>query len=64
MFKGNQTHVILLRLQASGTRIKISDRGDFIPGTSDRKVTITGTSEAIQAAEAMIMQRVTASQER
>uniref|UniRef100_A0A453Q438 K Homology domain-containing protein n=1 Tax=Aegilops tauschii subsp. strangulata TaxID=200361 RepID=A0A453Q438_AEGTS len=50
--------------QASGTRIKISDRGDFIPGTSDRKVTITGTSEAIQAAEAMIMQRVTASQER
>ncbi|XP_037451102.1 protein BTR1-like [Triticum dicoccoides] len=51
-------------IQASGARIKISDRGDFIPGTSDRKVTITGTSEAIQAAEAMIMQRVTASQER
>ncbi|KAM3245356.1 hypothetical protein ACQJBY_056595 [Aegilops geniculata] len=51
-------------IQASGARIKISDRGDFIPGTSDRKVMITGTSEAIQAAEAMIMQRVTASQER
>ncbi|BAF10472.2 Os02g0822300, partial [Oryza sativa Japonica Group] len=51
-------------IQASGARIKISDRGDFIAGTSERKVTITGTSEAIQAAESMIMQRVTASSER
>lgn len=51
-------------IQASGARIKISDRGDFIAGTSDRKVTITGTPEAIQAAESMIMQRVSASSER
>jgi RNA-binding protein Nova len=51
-------------IQASGARIKISDRGDFIAGTSDRKVTITGSSEAIQAAESMIMQRVAASSER
>ncbi|KAI4967196.1 hypothetical protein ZWY2020_029525 [Hordeum vulgare] len=28
-------------IQASGARIKISDRGDFIAGTSDRKVIIT-----------------------
>ncbi|TMW80970.1 protein BTR1-like [Solanum lycopersicum] len=28
--------------QLSGARIKISDRGDFLSGTSDRKVTITG----------------------
>jgi len=26
----------LLSMQASGARIKISDRGDFISGTSDR----------------------------
>ncbi|CAN6238997.1 unnamed protein product [Urochloa humidicola] len=51
-------------IQASGARIKISDRGDFISGTSDRKVTITGTSEAIRTAESMIMQRVSASSER
>ncbi|KAL6911278.1 hypothetical protein ACP4OV_000083 [Aristida adscensionis] len=51
-------------IQASGARIKISDRGDFIAGTSDRKVTITGTSEAIRIAESMIMQRVSASSER
>ncbi|XP_062221474.1 protein BTR1-like isoform X2 [Phragmites australis] len=51
-------------IQASGARIKISDRGDFLDGTSDRKVTITGTSEAIQTAESMIMQRVSANSER
>ncbi|KAJ6842720.1 protein BTR1-like [Iris pallida] len=50
--------------QASGARIKISDRGDFMSGTSDRKVTISGSPEAIRSAEAMIMQKVTANSER
>ncbi|XP_058076974.1 protein BTR1 isoform X2 [Magnolia sinica] len=44
--------------QASGARIKISDRGDFVSGTSDRKITITGSDAAIRMAEAMIMQKV------
>ncbi|KAK9124091.1 hypothetical protein Sjap_013693 [Stephania japonica] len=44
--------------QVSGARIKISDRGDFMSGTSDRKVTITGSQVAIRAAESMIMQKV------
>nr|XP_043613330.1 protein BTR1 [Erigeron canadensis]XP_043613337.1 protein BTR1 [Erigeron canadensis] len=44
--------------QISGARIKISERGDFISGTSDRKVTITGSHRSIRAAEAMIMQKV------
>ncbi|MBA0600357.1 hypothetical protein Gorai_006545, partial [Gossypium raimondii] len=44
--------------QASGARIKISDRGDFMSGTTDRKVTITGSQRAIQQAETMIMQKV------
>ncbi|KAJ4778439.1 RNA-binding protein Nova-1 [Rhynchospora pubera] len=50
--------------QVSGARIKISDRGDFIAGTTDRKVTITGTTDAVHTAETMIMQRVQASSER
>jgi RNA-binding protein Nova len=54
----------MFQMQASGARIKISDRGDFMPGTTDRKVTITGTPEAIRTAESMIMQRVSASSER
>ncbi|XP_031483123.1 protein BTR1-like [Nymphaea colorata] len=44
--------------QSSGARIKISDRGDFISGTFDRKVTISGTVEAICTAQAMIDQRI------
>ncbi|GMG99449.1 hypothetical protein Nepgr_001289 [Nepenthes gracilis] len=43
--------------QVSGARIKISDRGDFMSGTSDRKVTITGSQRAIRTAEVMIMQK-------
>ncbi|XP_020275797.1 protein BTR1-like [Asparagus officinalis] len=50
--------------QASGARIKISDRGDFISGTSDRKITITGSPEAISSAESMIMQKVSSNSER
>ncbi|XP_039005065.1 protein BTR1-like isoform X2 [Hibiscus syriacus] len=44
--------------QVSGARIKISDRGDFMSGTTDRKVTITGSQRAVRQAESMIMQKV------
>ncbi|KAK4743066.1 hypothetical protein SAY87_001067 [Trapa incisa] len=44
--------------QASGAKIKISDRGDFMSGTTDRKVTITGSQRAVHAAESMIRQKV------
>ncbi|KAG9442203.1 hypothetical protein H6P81_018057 [Aristolochia fimbriata] len=50
--------------QTSGARIKISDRGDFISGTSDRKVTITGSQASIRMAETMIMQKVSVNAER
>ncbi|XP_008794247.2 protein BTR1-like [Phoenix dactylifera] len=44
--------------QVSGARIKVSDRGDFISGTFERKVTITGSWGAINAAESMIMHKI------
>ncbi|XP_028783027.1 protein BTR1-like, partial [Neltuma alba] len=44
--------------QISGARIKISDRGDFLSGTTDRKVTITGPQGAVRTAKTMIMQKV------
>ncbi|KAK8517091.1 hypothetical protein V6N13_092378 [Hibiscus sabdariffa] len=50
--------------QLSGARIKISDRGDFMSGTTDRKVTITGSQRAIRQAESMIMQKVANATER
>ncbi|KAF5453393.1 hypothetical protein F2P56_028297 [Juglans regia] len=50
--------------QVTGARIKISDRGDFVTGTTNRKVTITGSHRAISAAESMIMQKVAYASER
>ncbi|PSS05056.1 hypothetical protein CEY00_Acc20919 [Actinidia chinensis var. chinensis] len=50
--------------QVSGARIKISDRGDFISGTEDRKVTIMGSQRAVRIAEAMISEKIAASSER
>ncbi|KAF2318452.1 hypothetical protein GH714_007836 [Hevea brasiliensis] len=50
--------------QVSGARIKISDRGDFMSGTNDRKITITGSQRAICSAEGMIMQKVAYASER
>ncbi|KAK7278615.1 hypothetical protein RJT34_23648 [Clitoria ternatea] len=50
--------------QISGARIKISDRGDYISGTTDRKVTITGSQRAIRTAESMILQKVAYASER
>ncbi|KAF5733709.1 RNA-binding protein Nova-2 isoform X1 [Tripterygium wilfordii] len=44
--------------QVSGAKIKVSDRGDFMTGTTDRKVTISGPPRAINTAESMIMQKV------
>ncbi|XP_057422862.1 protein BTR1 isoform X2 [Lotus japonicus] len=50
--------------QISGAKIKISDRGDYISGTTDRKVTITGSQRAIRTAESMIVQKVAYATER
>ncbi|KAK1382575.1 Far upstream element-binding protein [Heracleum sosnowskyi] len=44
--------------QISGALIKISNRDDFISGTTDRKVTITGSQRAIRVAEDMINRKV------
>ncbi|WMV31613.1 hypothetical protein MTR67_024998 [Solanum verrucosum] len=59
-YNSNQMSPIkyLLSFQVSGARIKISDRGDFMSGTSDRKVTITGSQRAISIAESMISKKV------
>lgn len=44
--------------QISGVRIKISDRGDFVPGTNDRKVIITGSPDCIYLAQQLLSQKI------
>ncbi|KAG5181435.1 hypothetical protein JKP88DRAFT_182220 [Tribonema minus] len=46
--------------RTSGARINVSQRGDFIPGTSNRTVTITGSPAAAQAAQFLITHRIQA----
>ncbi|XP_041035289.1 RNA-binding protein Nova-1-like [Cetorhinus maximus] len=55
--KGGKTLVEYQEL--TGARIQISKKGEFIPGTRNRKVTITGTAAATQAAQYLISQRIT-----
>ncbi|GAQ83784.1 RNA-binding protein Nova-1 [Klebsormidium nitens] len=44
--------------QMAGVRIKISDRGDFVMGTTNRKITITGPLEGTQIAQYLLSQKV------
>ncbi|KAH7440767.1 hypothetical protein KP509_03G010000 [Ceratopteris richardii] len=44
--------------QSTGARIKISDRGDYMPGTRNRTITITGTPEGTQRAQLLVFQRI------
>lgn len=43
---------------ASGVRIKVSDRGDFYPGTRNRKVTLYGTAEGVKTATALLREKL------
>ena len=42
----------------SGAKIQISKKGEYIPGTRNRKVTITGSPTAAQTAHFLVAQRV------
>lgn len=44
--------------QTSGVKIKISDRGDFVAGTKNRKVTIAGTADGVRIAQHLLTQKV------
>ena len=42
----------------SGAKIQISKKGEYIPGTRNRKVTITGSPTAAQTAHFLVAQRI------
>ena len=45
-------------MQYSGARIQVSQKGEFVPGTSNRKVVITGDFTSAQVAHFLITQRI------
>lgn len=44
--------------RVSGARIKVSDRGEFLPNTTNRIVVISGTKQACGTAHFLISQRM------
>ena len=43
---------------STGTRIQISSKGDYIPGTYNRKLVISGPVLAVQGAHVLIFQQL------
>lgn len=54
--KGGKT--ITEFMQYSGAKIQVSQKGEYLPGTSNRKVVITGDMQAAQLAHFLITQRI------
>lgn len=50
-------------MKQTGARVQISQKGDFVPGTSDRKIAILGAVGAVHSAHIMLLQRVHSAQE-
>ena len=60
---GPSNKVISDIMQTTGTRVQLSGKGDYIPGTYNRKVTVTGPVLSVQSAHLMIMQNIIREQE-
>ena len=50
-------------MQSTGARIQLSMKGDYIPGTYNRKLTIAGPILSVQAAQMVILQKIIKEQE-
>ena len=50
-------------MQATSTRITISGKGEYIPGTYNRKLTIIGPILSVQAAQMIVVQKIMKEQE-
>ena len=55
---GKQGKTINEFMQYSGAKIQVSQKGEFVPGTNNRKVVITGDFNCAQTAHFLITQRL------
>ena len=49
--------------QTTGARVQLSGKGEYIPGTYNRKLTITGPILSVQAAHMVVTQKILKEQE-
>ncbi|KAL4422156.1 hypothetical protein ABPG77_006845 [Micractinium sp. CCAP 211/92] len=57
---GKQGAVINQIKELLGVSIRISKKGEFLPGTYDRACSITGTPEAVEIAQRLVQQKIEA----
>ena len=55
---GKQGKTITEFMQYSGAKIQVSQKGEYVPGTNNRKVVITGDFNCAQTAHFLITQRL------
>ncbi len=50
-------------MQTTGARVQLSGKGEFIPGTYNRKMTVTGPILSVQSAHMIVLQKLLKEQE-
>ena len=60
---GSDNKLLTDLMQTTGARVQISGKGEFIPGTYNRKLTITGPILSVQSAHMIVLQKLLREQE-
>ena len=60
---GSDNKMLTELMRSSGSRIQLSGKGEFIPGTFNRKLTMTGPILSVQSAHMIILQKLLKEQE-
>lgn len=60
---GSDNKLLADLMQTTGARVQLSGKGEFIPGTYNRKMTVTGPILSVQSAHMIILQKLLKEQE-
>ncbi len=60
---GSDNKLLADLMQTTGARVQLSGKGEFIPGTYNRKMTVTGPILSVQSAHMIILQKLLREQE-
>lgn len=60
---GSDNKLLTDLMQTTGARVQLSGKGEFIPGTYNRKMTVTGPILSVQSAHMIVLQKLLREQE-
>lgn len=55
---GKQGSTLQVIQQQSGAKLHVAGKGEYVPGTSNRRITITGPAHSVQIAQMLLQQKV------